>query len=86
MIAFTAAVGGGFQIALYDSATRSSQILTSVQESAVEPAWLNDGRHLVFTQRQKGRMRLMLLDTETKKVSALHVPEFGDASSATFVY
>jgi TolB protein len=86
LIAFTAAVSGGFQIAVYDSNTRSSEIVTSVSQSAVEPAWLNDGRHLVFTQRENGRMRLMLLDTETKKVSALHVPDFGDASSASFVY
>ena len=86
LIAFTAAVRGGFQIALYDSASRSSKILTSVSQSAVEPVWLNDGRHLIFTQRQKGRMRLMLLDSETGKVSSLHVPSFGDASSASFVY
>ena len=86
LIAFTAAVSGGFQIALYDSKTRSSEILTGVSQSAVEPAWLNDGRHLVFTKRQQGRTRLMLLDTETKKISALHVPDFGDASSASFVY
>ena len=86
LIAFTAAVSGGFQIALYDFKTRSSQILTTVSQSAVEPTWMNDGRHLVFTQRQNGRMRLMLLDTETKKVSSLHVPDFGDASSASFAY
>ena len=86
LIAFTAAVSGGFQIALYDFKTRSSQILTTVSQSAVEPTWMNDGRHLVFTQRQNGRMRLMLLDTESKKVSSLHVPDFGDASSASFVY
>jgi TolB protein len=86
LIAFTAAVSGGFQIALYDFKTRSSQILTTVSQSAVEPTWMNDGRHLVFTERQKGRMRLMLLDTETKKVSSLHVPDFGDASSASFTY
>lgn len=86
LIAFTAAVGGGFQIALYDAATRSSKILTQVNDSAVEPAWLNDGRHLIFTHRQKGRMRLMLLDTESGKVSPLHVSSFGDASSASFVY
>jgi TolB protein len=86
LIAFTAAVSGGFQIALYDFKTRSSQILTAVEQSAVEPTWMNDGRHLVFTQRQNGRLRLMLLDTETKKVSSLHVPNFGDASSASFAY
>ena len=86
LIAFTAAVSGGFQIALYDSVKGRSEILTSVSQSAVEPTWLNDGRHLVFTKRQSGRTRLMLLDTETKKISALHVPDFGDASSASFVY
>jgi TolB protein len=86
LIAFTAAFGSGFQICIYDFKTRQSTQLTSVSQSAVEPSWLNDGRHLVFTQRQNGRTRLMLLDTETKKVSALHVPNFGDASSASFVY
>lgn len=86
LIAFTAAVEGGFQIALYDAADRLSRVLTSVSESAVEPEWLNDGRHLVFTQREQYRTRLMLLDVESGNVSALHVPDFGDASSASFVY
>ncbi|MGC6424797.1 MAG: biopolymer transporter Tol [Lentimonas sp.] len=86
LIAFTAAVNGGFQIALYDSEKRSSKILTSVTNSAVEPTWLNDGRHLVFTQRTGGKTRLMILDSETGKVSPLHSPNFGDASSASFVY
>ncbi len=86
LIAFTAAVGGGFQIVLYDANKRESKILTSERDSAVEPSWLNDGRHLVFTQRNGGRTRLMLLDSETGKVSPLHNPSFGDASSASFVY
>jgi TolB protein len=84
-IAFTAAVSGGFQIALYNAQTRSSEFLTS-GASSLEPAWLRDGRHIVFTQRNGGRTRLMLLDTVTKKVSPLHKPGFGDASSASFVY
>ena len=84
-IAFTASIGGGFQIALYDFKTRSSKQLTQAA-SSVEPAWLRDGRHLVFTRREGGRQRLMLLDSETGKVSALHKPGFGDASSAAFVY
>ena len=86
LIAFTAAVSGGFQIVIYDRQTRKSQILTSVSGSAVEPEWLNDGRHLIFTKKQKGTKRLMLLDSKTKKISALHAPSFGDTSSATFVY
>lgn len=85
LIAFTAAVSGGFQIALYNAETRSSKILTQ-GPSSLEPAWLRDGRHLVFTQRQGGRARLMVLDSETGKVSALHKPGFGDVSSASYVY
>jgi TolB protein len=84
-IAFTAAVGGGFQIAVYDAETGSSEILTG-GPSSVEPAWLRDGRHLVFTRRDAGRTRLMLLDTETKQVVPLHQPGFGDASSASYTY
>ncbi len=85
LIAFTAAVSGGFQIALYDANKRSSEILTG-GSSSLEPTWMRDGRHLVFTQRNGGSTRLMLLDTVTKKVSPLHKPNFGDTSSASYVY
>lgn len=85
LIAFTAAVGGGFQIALYDAKKRSSEILTG-GSSSLEPTWTRDGRHLIFTQRNGGSTRLMLLDTVTKKVSPLHKPNFGDAFSASYVY
>jgi TolB protein len=86
LIAFTAAIAGGFQIVIYNKRTQKSEQITSVPGSAVEPEWLNDGRHLVFTQKQNGTKRLMILDSKTKKVSALHRPNFGDTSSATFVY
>ena len=85
LIAFTAAVRGGFQIALYDAKKRSSEILT-VGATSLEPTWLRDGRHLVFTQRNGSIIRLMLLDTVTKEVSALHAPSFGEASMASYVY
>ena len=85
LIAFTAAVRGGFQIALYDAKKGSSEILTR-GPSSLEPTWLRDGRHLVFTQRKGSIIRLMLLDTKTKEVRALHAPSFGEASMATYVY
>jgi TolB protein len=85
LIAFTAAVRGGFQIALYDAKKRRSEILTG-GASSLEPTWLRDGRHLVFTQRNGDKVGLMLLDTVTKKVSALHRPSFGEVSAASFVY
>jgi TolB protein len=86
LIAFTAAVAGGFQIVVYNKRMQQSEILTQVSGSAVEPEWLNDGRHLIFTRKQNGTKRLMILDTKTKKISALHKPNFGETSSATFVY
>lgn len=86
LIAFTAAVSGGFQIALYDANRGSAQIITTGPGHAIEPVWLNDGRHLIFTKREQGRTRLMLLDTLSRQVRPLHVPSFGDASSASFVY
>lgn len=85
-IAFTAATGGAFQIALYDMRQGRARFLTAVRGSAVEPVWLNDGRHLVFTQRQAGNTRLMLLDSMSGKLSPLHRTAFGAASSASFVY
>jgi len=86
LIAFTAAVRGGFQIAVYDRSAEKSELLTSVLGSAVEPEWLSDGRHLVFTQKKNGTKRLMILDSRTKKISALHKSSVGEASSAAFVY
>lgn len=86
LIALTAAFSGGFQIVLYDRRLEKSEVLTRVPGSAVEPEWLNDGRHLVFTHKHNGKKRLMILDTKTKKVGALHRPDFGETSSATFVY
>ncbi|MEC7280783.1 MAG: biopolymer transporter Tol, partial [Verrucomicrobiota bacterium] len=85
LIAFTTAERGGFQIALYDAKKGSSEILTR-GPSSLEPTWLRDGRHLVFTQRKGSIIRLMLLDTKTKEVRALHAPSFGEASMATYVY
>ncbi|MFT4902018.1 MAG: TolB protein [Lentimonas sp.] len=86
LIAFTVAVRSGFQIAVYDMKTRQSRILTTESGSAMEPAWLNDGRHLVFTRRNNARTSLALLDTKTGQVKSLHQSSFGDASSASFVY
>lgn len=86
LIAFTAAFSGGFQIVVYDRRAEKSEILTRVPGSAVEPEWLSDGRHLVFTHKNNGKKRLMILDSKTKKISALHTSDFGETSSATFVY
>ena len=86
LLAFTAAVAKTFQIALYDFDEKKSTFITEGQEDHLEPAWLNDGRHLVVTMRNKGVHQLYILDSETGRTSRLHSPEFGNASMASFVY
>ena len=96
-IAYTAAVSGGFQIALFDQyAThpfighlRKSRFLTSGPNDAMQPCWLNDGRHLVFTSRSKsGSKGLMILDTEGvgAKPQALHGTNMGNCSQVSFFH
>ncbi len=83
-IAFTAATGGGFQVFVYDAKQGRSKQITK-GPSAIEPCWLSDGRHLVYTQRQGAKTRLMIVDTDSGQAKPLHNPNFGDASSASFV-
>ena len=88
-IAFTAAVSGGFQVALFDGQERKSRFLTSGANDGMQPCWLNDGRHLVFTSRAKnGSKRLMILDTEGvgAKPQALSGKNMGNCSQVSFFY
>jgi len=88
-VAFTAAVGGGFQVCLFDFGTRKSRILTQGTSHSIQPCWVNDGRHLIFTQRSRGgAQRLMIIDTEGEgaKPEAMHGKSFGNCSQASFFY
>ncbi len=85
-IAFTAAVKGSFQLYLYDRRKQTSRPLTSGPGDALESCWLNDGRHLIYTQRNGGSTRLKLLDSVTGKSTALHRSSVGQTASASFVY
>ena len=86
LIAFTAAISGGFQIAVHDLNSGRTEVLTQERDAAVEPEWLNDGRHLVMTLRRAGKTRLALLDTWSQKVVALHSSKLGSTSAPAFVY
>lgn len=86
LIVFTAAVSKTFQIALLDMATQKTRFLTNPPGDAVEPFWLNDGRHLIFTRRQNGDERLCLMDTVTGKETPLHGSDLGSLSQASFFY
>ena len=86
LLAFTAAVSKTFQIALYNFEEKKSTFVTEGKDDHLEPFWLDDGRHLVVTMRNKGIHQLYILDSETRKRSRLHSPEFGNSSMASFVY
>ena len=66
-IAFTIRIGKGYQIAVYDLATHQSQQVSKAPFDGVEPSWLADGRHLVYTARTASDSRICILDTETGK-------------------
>jgi TolB protein len=49
----------------------------------VEPSWLPDGRHLVYTARDRASSVLCILDTETgqsKRISATNLGPVAQAS------
>lgn len=84
LIAFTIAQGGGFQVAVYDFNRRESRTVTRVSGDAIEPVWVNDGRHLIFTHRVAGTTQLQILDVETGQSQPLHSRNFGNTSQASF--
>ncbi len=84
LIAFTAAMDRGFQVAVYDFETRQSRFVTQGRGDAVEPVWLSDGRHLIFTARTSSSSDLVLLDTQTGRTTTLGNRNLGQTSQADF--
>lgn len=70
-IAFTFREGGRFQIAVLDLKTGQSKKVSKAAYDGVEPSWLADGRHLIYTARAAGTRALVLLDTESGRTMRL---------------
>lgn len=83
LIAFTTRIGRGFQIAVHDLSTQTARQVSKQAADAIEPSWLADGRHLVFTSRSAGQSTLWLLDTESGKATQLSSPSAGKLSQAS---
>jgi TolB protein len=64
-IAFTMLEGRRYQIAVLDLASGRSEKVSNATFDGVEPSWLADGRHLVYTARDSRTSYLCILDTET---------------------
>lgn len=84
---FTAVVGKEFELCLYSFKERKSTILTQGRGDCVEAQWLNDGRHLIFTERTSKTSRLAILDSKNPgKRTYLTAPQAGRCSMASYVY
>jgi TolB protein len=82
-IAFTARIGKGYQIAVYDLGAGIAKQVSKQPADAVEPSWLADGRHVVFSSRSAGASSLWILDTENGKATALSGASAGKLSQAS---
>ena len=79
-IAFTMGTGGDhYQIAVYDFSKHGAEQVSHAPFDGIEPSWLADGRHLVYTARNSYASRLCILDTVTGKSTPISPSSFGPA-------
>ncbi len=83
-VAFTMAVGRRYQIGVYDFSTRQARQVSNAPLDAIEPCWLADGRHLIYTARQANQRSLWILDTETSKATRISPSALGQVSQASY--
>lgn len=81
-IAFTARIGRGYQIAVHDFSKGKSDQVSHAPFDGVEPSWLPDGRHLVYTARDRTTSRLCILDTESGASMPISPASFGPTLQA----
>jgi TolB protein len=62
---------GRFQIAVADLGSGQSKKVSKAPYDGVEPCWLADGRHLIYTARAAGSRGLFILDTESGRTIRL---------------
>ncbi len=85
-IAFTAKVGRGYQIAVFDfKSGAAARIVSKAPMDAIEPVWLADGRHVICSFRAANTSSLYLLDTESGKATRLSPAALGNALSASYL-
>jgi TolB protein len=81
-IAFTLRVGGNYQIGVWNLAQRSGGQASKAPFDGIEPCWLADGRHVVYTARTSTTSRICILDTETGKSVPVSPTSFGSVMQA----
>lgn len=83
-LAFTMRIGSGFQIGVFNMQTRAAaKQVSKAPVDAVQPTWLADGRHLLYTARAANSRSIWILDTESGRATRLSGNELGMASQAS---
>ena len=60
-IAYASQAGGGYDIKIFDFATRSTKSLTNGEGSNESPAFSPSGRHLAFTSSRAGKYQIFIM-------------------------
>jgi TolB protein len=81
-VAFTMAVGRYSQIGVLDLSQRHGVQVSHAPFDGIEPSWLPDGRHLVYTARNASTSRVSILDTETGQSTPLSPVSLGPTLQA----
>lgn len=82
-IACTVMTHGSYQIAVYDFSKGSAEVVSKATFDGIEPSWLADGRHLVYTARDRSSSVLCILDTETGDSRRISATNLGPTQQAS---
>jgi TolB protein len=70
-IVCTVRTGGSYQIAVYDFSKGKATQVSQAPFDGIEPCWLADARHVVFTARDRSSSVLCILDTESGRITRI---------------
>jgi len=83
-IAFTMRVPGNrYQIGVLELSKHQGGQVSHADFDGIEPSWLPDGRHLVYTARDASTSRVSILDTEIGKSVRVSPSAFGPTFQAS---
>ena len=85
-IACTVKIPGHYQIAVHDLSKGSAEVVSKADFDGIEPSWLADGRHLVYTARDRTTSVLCILDTETGQSRRITPTSFGSSALQASVW
>ena len=66
-VACTVHDSGSYQVGVYDFSSGRAEVVSKAPFDGIEPSWLDDGRHLVYTARDRHTSVLCILDTVSGK-------------------